>query len=74
VSEAEKNSSKLTLLFLFSFLLWAGALVVIIFCFFWFTQGNDCTLEIVLISVTLGLGVIYTVLSVGGCFEHGCKK
>lgn len=73
--EDEENNGKLTLLFVFSGLFWAISICVIVFCFIWFTGGeSDCTTEIILISITISLGILYNILTIAGCFEHGCNR
>ena len=63
----------LCLLIFFSVLFWLQALALTILDYFWFTKGEECELEIFLITFTLALGLGFTILSVTGLAENGCK-
>ena len=60
-------------MFFFSGLFWAISLTIIGLCFYWFTEPKGCDLELIIISTTLALGVIYTIISITGIAENGCN-
>lgn len=56
-------------LFFFSGLMWVIALTVTVLNYFWFSSTSSCGMNIALITLTLVIGILFTVLSISGWVE-----
>jgi hypothetical protein len=68
-----ESSRMISLLFLSSGLLWLISLTLFGLSYYWFASGASCTLEIVLLTLSVVLCVVFTVISVLDFCEHGCN-
>ena len=53
--------------------MWVISLTLIILCYYWFSTDHSCGLNIFLITLTLALGISFTMLSLTNCVAYGCK-
>lgn len=58
-------------LFFFSGAMWIGSLTTTVLNYFWFSTTSGCPLNVGLITVTLILGILYTMYSISAWVEAG---
>mmetsp|Transcript_14193 Transcript_14193/g.2281 ORF Transcript_14193/g.2281 Transcript_14193/m.2281 type:complete len:137 (+) Transcript_14193:366-776(+) len=66
-----KSSFWFVALLSFSVIMWGISLLVIIYSYIWFTDGDDCGVNIFYITLTLVSGLFFTIFSLTNCVEDG---
>lgn len=67
--EQSNSSFWMFWLFFFSGAMWIVALTVTVLNYFWFSTTDSCGMNIALITLTLVIGILFTVLSISGWVE-----